>query len=67
MQTDGGDPIFPHATPYFRNIRWSPNGEYAIITEKNSTLLIIYIFIKKRKSKVEIISIWCTLRSMEWK
>ena len=67
MQTDGGDPIFPHATPYFRNIRWSPNGEYAIITEKkfNSTYNL-YLY-KKKEIKVEIISIWCTLRSMEWK
>ena len=55
VQTDGGDPIFPHATPYFRNIRWSPNGEYAIITEKkfNSTYNL-YLYKKEGNPKLRL-------------
>ena len=39
VSTLGGDSIIPEITSYFRNIKWSPNGEKAIIWEKkfNST------------------------------
>ena len=50
VSTLGGDSIIPEITSYFRNIKWSPNGEKAIIWEKkfNSTYNL-YVYDKNKK------------------
>ena len=55
VQTEGGDPVYPEITPFFRNVRWSPNGEHAVITEKkfNSTYNI-YLYSKAGNPKLRL-------------
>ena len=53
VSTLGGDSIIPEITPYFRNIKWSPNGEKAIIWEKKfSSTYNLYLYDKNSNPRI---------------
>ena len=53
VSTLGGDSIIPEITPYFRNIKWSPNGEKAIIWEKKfSSTYNLYVYDKNSNPRI---------------
>ena len=55
VQTEGGDPVYPEITPFFRNVRWSPNGEHAVITEKKfNSSYNIYLYSKAGNPKLRL-------------
>ena len=54
VSTLGGDSIIPEITSYFRNIKWSPNGEKAIIWEKKLTSTYYLYKYNKNNSNLEL-------------
>ena len=55
VSTSGGDSIIPELSPFFRNIRWSSDGNKAILWEKrfNSTYNL-YLYEKDKTPKLRL-------------
>lgn len=55
VTTSGGDSITPELSPFYRNIRWSPNGNMAILWEKkfNSTYNL-YLYEKDKSPRLRL-------------
>ena len=55
VETQGGDSIIPEISSFYRNIRWSPNGERAIIWEKKfDTTYNLYMYEKNSEIKLRL-------------
>lgn len=51
VETEGGASIKPEISSYFRNIRWSPNGQMAIVWEKD-IIYNLYLYEKNASTKL---------------
>ena len=55
VETQGGDSIIPEISSYFRNIRWSPDGDKAIMWEKKFVSTYnLYLYQKNTESKLKL-------------
>ena len=54
LSINGGESVIPETTLYFRNITWSPNGEYAVFWEKKFTSTYYLYKYNKNNSNLEL-------------
>ncbi len=52
VKTEGGASIKPEISSNFRNIRWSPDGQKAIIWENNNIIYNLYVYEKNAVTKL---------------
>ena len=55
VATSGGDSIIPELSPFYRNIRWSPDGSMAILWEKKfNNTYNLYLYEKDKSPRLRL-------------